>query len=518
MKANKLISLLLALFLLVTGVPAHVVYAQEQAAWQQDPMIELQQVYYILQENHLKRPTEQMLVKGALQEVSDFVLEEKRITLPVDKDDDTLEEMVEQLSEWQKSYKLNWKDINYYGIVGMVETVNDPYTNYFTLQDFIDFQNSVDNTFVGFGILLNISDEGVVIRGVLKNSPAANAGLVPGDRLIAIDQKKIAVDTEVHLEEFNNLLRGEEGSEAVLTVFKPSLNKQVEYKLKRAKIISREANGHKFQSSAGTFGYIQLETFGSEASYQFKEELDKLENSGKKLSGLLIDLRNNGGGYLFSAQEIASLFMEEGILMYTTNRNDVEVATWIRNGRPVSYPVRILINDQTASASEMLAGALRDNQVAKLVGTTSYGKGVAQNILPLVTGDSALKVTLHEYLTPKKQKVNEIGLTPDIISNDVIGQVVDALYSMGEKRIEIKQISAGEVVVNGVPFFTPKPIVTQTTNGMQIRSELLDSLLQKPKNKVATEYVPLVATNTADMSVSWKKDQDQIVIVSQKIK
>lgn len=473
-------------------------------------LLELQQVYYILQENHLDKPSEKKLVQGALQGVQQYIKAEKRAEVVVDEKDDTVQEMVDRIKQWQAQEKLDWNTVSYYGIEGMLTQVNDPYTTLFTEGELDQFQNSVNNNFVGFGIMFRKTDNGIIVRKVVENSPAAIAGINSGDKLEAVDGNKITVQ---HLEELLKMLQGEEGTSATLTFSKSGTTQKKDYTIKRSPLIMPEATGHLFTSKSATIGYIRLDTFGSDAGDQFKEQLDKLENNQKKLTGLVIDLRDNGGGYLSAAKDIASLFMEDGLLMYTTNRNGVEVENWVRNGRQAPYPITILVNGQTASASELLSGALQDHKIAKLIGSKTFGKGIAQTVLPLVDGD-ALKVTLQEYLTPAHRKVNKIGLEPDIVITDDISQVVEALYELGEKRIEVRQKSDYEVVVNGVTFYTISPILKKIGNSLNIRSTFMQSMLRE-KTAVPAEYRPIVSVTNPTVTFTWKKENNEFIFISQ---
>ncbi|QDX93308.1 S41 family peptidase [Brevibacillus laterosporus] len=477
------------------------------------PLLELQQVYYILQENHLDKPSEKKLVQGALQGVQQYIKDEKHAVVVVDEKDDTVKEMVDRIKQWQAQQKLDWYGVSYYGIEGMLTQVNDPYTTLFTQDELDRFENSVNNNFVGFGIMFRKTDKGIIVRKVVENSPADVAGINSGDKLEAVNGKKIVVE---HLEELITMLQGEEGTSATLTFYKSGTAQTKDYTIKRSPLIMPEATSHLFASKSETIGYVRLDTFGSDAGDQFKEQLDKLEDKQKKLTGLVIDLRDNGGGYLSAARDIASLFMEEGLLMYTTNRNGVEVENWVRNGRPVSYPVTILVNGQTASASELLSGALQDHKIAKLIGTKTFGKGVAQTVLPLVDGN-ALKVTLQEYQTPTHRKVNKIGLVPDLVATDDIGQVVEALNELGENRIEVRQKSDDEVVVNGVSFYTTSPILKKMGNSLNIRSTFMQSMLQE-KTAVPAEYRPLVSVTNPTVTFTWKKENNEYMFISEKKK
>ncbi len=445
-------------------------WASPIQAQTQSPLAETEQVYTYLVENHLNKPQPKQLVQGALKEVADQVAAAKKVQMRYYPEDDTLGEMESRLEEWQQAESLDWTTLNRWAIQGMLSTLNDPFTMFFTREQLRMFEADVDNESVGFGIRLRLVNGSLVVRDVIPDSPAALAGIQPGDYLFAADGVKLSGKT---LDQVYELLRGEEGSESALTIYKPTQKQVKTLTLKRAVLEIPEAEGYRF---SGDIGYISLATFGSEAGYQFRDKLRELTRGKAPLKGLVIDLRDNGGGYLSTARDIASLFMEEGLLMYTTNRNGIEVETWVHNGQDVSYPVRILVNEQTASASELLAGALRDHGIARLVGTKTFGKGSAQQVVMLENGD-ALKITLHEYFTPNHTVVNHVGLKPDIESADDVGQVVSALVSLGVKQIELRQSYPDEVMINGVPFFLSSPLFSTDAKGaVSIRGSVLAAL------------------------------------------
>jgi carboxyl-terminal processing protease len=452
----------LMLCLLTAVTPVH-------AAELTPPDAELVEVYEKLLDNHLSKPTPQQLVQGALKRVSEQAGINRKMQFTVSIADDTLPELQFRLREWQTISRIDWKLINNWAIGGMLATLNDPHTVFFTKEELRRFEEGVENQLVGFGFRLRQQGDQLLIREIVTGSPAAASDLQPGDQLLAVDGLSLRGKS---FEEAYAILKGEEGSEAVLTIYRPQLKQEKQIKLKRAYLSIPEAEGMRFTDG---IAYISVETFGSDAPVQVRDLLSQFSKGPQSLQGLVLDLRDNGGGYLRSALDIASLFMEEGLLMYTTNRNGVELETWVRNGRSVSYPVRILVNEATASASELLAGALRDHGIAKLVGTRTYGKGSAQQIIPLMDGD-ALKITLHEYFTPKRTVVNHVGLQPDIAVEDSLAQVIEALKSLGVKRFELRE-SGDEVKINGVTFPALEPLFKQESGGIAIRSAVLASLL-----------------------------------------
>ncbi|MEJ8547991.1 S41 family peptidase [Brevibacillus borstelensis] len=496
---KRIFSWVLAAILVLGASPIHAA---------DDPFAETVEVYQQVLDNHLSKPSEKQLVQGALEGVKKLVEKEKKVSLEFSPEDDTLAEMERRLSEWKDKAKLDISTLNRLAIEGMLATLDDPHTMFFTKEDLQLFEANVENQLVGFGFRMRFQNGLMLLREIIPNSPASASGLKKGDQLLAVDGVSLQGK---NAEEAYLMLRGEEGTEAVLTVFRPSENRQLEVKLKRAAITVPEVEGNLFQG--GNIGYISLETFGSEAAVQFRDKLDQLTKQSPSLKGLLVDLRDNGGGYLSSARDIASLFMEEGLLMYTTNRNGVEVQTWVRNGRDISYPVRILVNEGTASASELLAGALRDNGIAKLVGTKTFGKGSAQQIIPLSEGD-ALKITLHEYFTPKHTKVNHVGLEPDIGEADYAAQVVRALHSIGVKSFQL-EAEDGDTVVNGIAFAAVDHLFKKNEQGKWlVRSKVLASLIGE-EQLGAQDYVDITSYLQKYPTLKMQTDKESPVLTYQ---
>lgn len=451
----------LAALLFASAIPVHAA---------ENPYVETEEVFWHVMDSHLSRPESKQLVHGALQYVSEQADQSKHVKLTVSPDDDTLGELEQRLAEWQKKGGWDAPTINVWAIDGMLSTLNDPHSVFFTSDELRLFQSDVENQFVGFGFRLRMQGNALIIREIVPQSPAAASILKRGDQLLKVGQISLE---DKSFEEAYAFLKGEEGSEAVLTVYRASEKREIQVRLKRAELSLPEAEGQLF--TIGSVGYVSLETFGSDGAVQMRDKLAEFARTGKPLTGLILDLRDNGGGYLSTARDIASLFMEDGLLMYTTNRNGVEVETWVRNGKDIGIPVRILVNGGTASASELLSGALRDHGIAKLVGTKSYGKGSAQQVIPLSEGD-ALKLTLNEYFTPKHTVVNHVGLEPDLFVEDYAAQVLEALRSLGVHSWELSDEN-GDTVINGIPFPTVDPLFKHGEGGLQIRNAVLSHLL-----------------------------------------
>lgn len=441
-------------------------YAQAEEKY---PLAETEKIYEYLLDNHLSRPESVQLVKGALKQITEEAAKSKHLSLVSLDTDDTLEELETRLTEWHTEQSLDWDSLNKWAISGMISTLNDPYTNYFTKEQLKGFQSYVDNEFVGFGIRFRTVNGTFIVKEIIPDSPAAKAKMEIGDNVLAVDGVKL---TGKSLEDVYRSLKGEEGTSALFSIYRPSTKKTIQLQMKREVLALPEVEAKRF---TGPIGYISLSTFGSEAGTQFRDGLAQIMNQKQPLHGLIIDLRDNSGGYLTAARDIASLFMEDGLLMYTVDRSGIQIETWVHNGRTVSFPVRILVNEGTASASELLAGALRDNGVAQLVGSKTFGKGVAQQIIPLEDG-TALKITLQEYFTPRHTKVNHIGLVPEIQVNDDAAQVIEALRSLGVKRFEIREQQGEGIIINGVEFFSSSPLFKKESKGWAIRKEVLASL------------------------------------------
>lgn len=489
---------------IITGFSAFSLLLMSPVAQAEEkhPLVQTENIYSFLLENHLSRPKPFQLVKGALNGISAEAAKSKNLTLFSSPEDDTLEELELRMEKWHTESSVDWDQLNEWAITGMISTLEDPYTNYFSREQLNGFQSAVENEFVGFGLRFRIVKGNFVVKEIIANSPASKVDLAVGDYVFTADGTKLAGKS---LEDVYRLLKGEEGTESVFSVYRPSTKKAYEVRLKREVLALPEVASSRFKDQVG---YLSLSTFGSQAGVQFRDELNKLMNSKQPLQGLIIDLRDNSGGYLSAAHDIASLFIEDGLLMYTVDRSGIEIETWVHNGRTVSFPVRILVNGQTASASELLAGGMRDNGVAQLVGTKTFGKGVAQQIIPLESGD-ALKITLQEYFTPKHSKVNHVGLLPNIVVEDEISQIIEALRSLGVNQFEIRENKEEGIWVNGVEFFSSTEVLKKTPQGIQIRKEVLASLLGQ-RNLQGETYVPL--SNYSKQGVHVKSAVNDIIL------
>jgi carboxyl-terminal processing protease len=301
------------------------------------------------------------------------------------------------------------EDKLYAAIAGLTEAMDDPYTVFLPPQQKTEFDESITGTFSGVGMEVG-SQEGVLtVIAPLKNSPAEKAGILSGDKIAAIDGKD-AVDMKV--EEAVSLIRGEKGTTITLKIYRKGENTSRDISIVRDTIvvptIETETQGDVF--------VIRLYTFGTAATTEFKEALRKFTQSGKKK--LILDLRGNPGGYLDAAVDVSSWFLPAGKTIVSEDFGSGQTAKVFRskgyNIFDKDLKMIILVNGGSASASEIVAGALQEYDIATVVGEQTYGKGSVQELID-ITEDTALKVTIARWLTPEGKSISNGGLTPDII-------------------------------------------------------------------------------------------------------
>lgn len=295
-------------------------------------------------------------------------------------------------------------------IRGMMETLGDQHTLYMEPEVFDQENSSLQGSYEGIGAYVDTDGEYLTIVSPIEGSPADKAGLKPGDKVIAID----GVDmTGVTPEEARLKVLGPGGTTVTLTVAREGEPGTLEFAITRAKIVIHSAEGKMLEGQDG-IAYIDINTFGDNTTSELRQALDELMAQNPR--GIIIDLRNNPGGYLTTAVEVSSEFIDEGLVLieqYGNGERDEYNA--LGNGHATKIPIVVLINEGSASASEIVAGALQDYGRAKLVGMQSYGKGSVQIRQPLSNDQGAARVTIAKWLTPKERAIDGIGLTPDVL-------------------------------------------------------------------------------------------------------
>ena len=290
-------------------------------------------------------------------------------------------------------------------IKGYIEGLNDPYTEYISKEDMQDYMADTIGNFVGIGIYMVKDTEAdrIMVLSPIKGSPAEKAGILPGDLIISVDGVEYkAEDMSVAA----NKIKGESGTTVKLEILRGTETKTFE--LKRENIKVNPVEGKVLENK---IVYIEFSSFDEGTAQEFKTKFEELQKQGIK--SLIIDLRNNGGGIVNEALEIADYILDkDDVILYEVDKNNEEKIEKSKNDPIINMPIVILTNENTASSSEILAGALKDHGKAKIVGTKTYGKGVIQQLLTLPDG-SGLKITSEEYLTPNRTKINKVGIEPD---------------------------------------------------------------------------------------------------------
>ena len=289
---------------------------------------------------------------------------------------------------------------------GYVKAVGDEYTEYLSKEDVNELLEEVNGSYVGVGIYISEIKQTneIIVVSVIKNSPAEKSGMLAGDIIKKVDGVEYKGD---QLSEASNKMRGIEGTKAKVTVFRDSQEKEIT--ITRGKI---EFNYVDSEVLENNIGYIKILSFEGKCAKEFEKQYKELESKGIK--ALIIDLRNNGGGLVDQSLEIADLILpKDATSLITKDKGSNEEITKTKKDSIVKVPVVLLVNEYTASASEILTAAIRENIDAKVVGQKTYGKGVIQGIYLLKDQKTGLKVTIQEYFTPKHNKINKVGITPD---------------------------------------------------------------------------------------------------------
>lgn len=297
-----------------------------------------------------------------------------------------------------------------YGAVsGMVDSIGDPYTLFMTPKDTKSFDDAMSGTLEGIGAQLDMSNGLVTVVAPLKSSPAEKAGLLARDVIVKVNDQ----DTDgLRLDEVVMLIRGPKGTPVTLSVLREGQSEPLKITVVRDSIHIPSVESKLLKTEKGTLGVVALNQFGDDSMEEIGKALSAFP---KTINGVVLDLRFNGGGYLDGATELVSMFQKTGKVV-TVERRGAAPEVHNVTGHPLlpDIPLVVLINAGSASASEITAGALKDNGRAKIIGTQSFGKGTVQEIIDL-PGGSSLRVTIARWLTPSGHDLGKTGITPDIV-------------------------------------------------------------------------------------------------------
>jgi carboxyl-terminal processing protease len=309
----------------------------------------------------------------------------------------------------QKEYvdEVDAKDLIQKAIQGMVQGL-DPHSSLLPPDAFEDLQIDTKGKFTGIGIHITMQNGFVTVISPIEDTPAHRAGIEPGDRIIKVDGQ-LAKD----LREAVRMMRGPKGSKVVVTIMREGFKKPVDYEILRDEIPILSVKHIMLKPG---YGYLRISNFTGTTTQEFEKALEKLENADGPLKGLVLDMRNNGGGLLNQAITISDEFIDKGQIVSMKGRDKKNSKTFNATPSPVqrTYPIVVLINAGTASASEIVAGALQDHKRALVLGTTSFGKGSVQTVENLRDG-SGLKLTIARYYTPNGRAIQAKGIEPDIV-------------------------------------------------------------------------------------------------------
>ena len=335
---------------------------------------------------------------------------------------------------WKVHYhgKIKTEDDAYVAINTMLASLNDPYSKFLSKKEFEDLNSSIDSKITGIGVNIFSNAGKIIILNVIEGTPASISGIKSGDIIFAVENKEVS---GMSIADVASLVRGPENSVVEITLLRD--NKKLTKTIKRKEIKIKTVK----YSIDKNIGYIQILSFiGLSTTNEFVEALEKTQ----KTEGLILDLRGNPGGLLPNAVFIANLFIPDGKIVSVIGRNGYKQDL---NAQDIKYtvtkPLIVLIDHSSASASEILSGALKDYKKAKLVGTTTYGKGMVQEVLPL-PNETGLNLTIAKYLTPNGTDINKKGIIPDVN----IELTLEDLKKNKDTQLEVAKKIISETIKN----------------------------------------------------------------------
>ncbi|AEE96931.1 S41 family peptidase [Mahella australiensis] len=292
-------------------------------------------------------------------------------------------------------------------VKGLVAALGDPYSQYFDKDEYKEFMEHTTGKYAGVGLLVTVNPDDNLIEVVnaFKDGPAAKAGIKPGDKVVKVDGQDVDGSS---LDKAVAMMKGDKGTKVKVTILREGSAQLLEFELVRD-IINIQTIEYSMMD--GGIGYIRLTTFDQGSVKEFDAALNALSKQGMK--GLIFDLRDNPGGLLDVAVEIADRLMPKGLIVYTMDKNG-EKQSWSSDANKIDVPLVILVNENSASASEVVSGAVQDSGSGTLVGTKTFGKGIVQSIRDFKDG-SALKLTTSKYYTPKGRNIHGTGIQPDVV-------------------------------------------------------------------------------------------------------
>jgi len=398
------------------------------------------EVWRIVNENFVDRPLDHAaMLQGALEglveasELSNIqpsVESARSFATAAGTPDDLVEVSLPFWQTWIRTVAAQDETLMRVAINGMLAALGDQHTSYMDPDQFTQANIPLAGEYEGIGAFVDPDGEFLTIISPMPDSPAEAAGLEPGDQVIKVDGEDMTgIDGTLVIRR----VLGAAGSQVTLTIRREGIE-EFDVTITRAKIVIPSVTGKMLEEN--NIAYVQLFNFGQDTSSELRVVLEELLAQNPR--GLILDLRNNGGGFLRTAIEIASEFIDDGVIMYEVYGDGKrETHESLGNGLATTIPMVVLINEGSASASEILAGAIQDYARAPLVGTTSFGKGSVQNWIELTSEDGAVRVTIARWYTPNERLIHEIGLTPDVVVEFTEADVEAKIDPQLDKAIEI---------------------------------------------------------------------------------
>jgi len=335
-------------------------------------------------------------------------------------------------------------------IRGMMEALGDPQSSYMDPTTFEEANSELEGAYEGIGAVVDTTGEYLTIISTFPASPAEEAGVLSGDQIIALDDEDMTgIDPEV----VRRRVMGPAGTVVHLTIAREGEAAPLEYDITRARITRDSANGEMLDRG---LAYVQITTYGQNTTRELISTLRTLMAESPK--GIILDLRDNGGGYLQTAVEVVSQFQSDGMVLYEEYGNGTKKPyQTIRGGLATGIPIVVLINEGTASASEITAGSLQDNGRAKVVGVVSYGKGSVQNWVAISNEQGAVRVTIARWLTPHERQIDGKGLTPDVY----VERTAEDRQADRDPQLDVA-VEVLMSMINGQPIPTSVPTARPT--------------------------------------------------------
>lgn len=318
---------------------------------------------------------------------------------------------------------INEEELEKGAIEGYVNALGDKYTEYIPEDEMEEYTENITGNFVGIGIYMIADEESekITVYYPIPDSPAEKAGIKAGDHIIKVDGVEYTIDD---FDKIANYIKGEEGTNVNVVIERDG--KEISFNITRQRIKTNQITA---EIKEHNIGYILIPSFDEGTANEFKTKVEELQSQGAK--SLIIDLRNNGGGIVDEATDIADYFLDkDDIIIKTIDKENKEEITYSNNNPIFDMPVVVLVNEYTASSSEILGCSLQDNERAKIVGTKTYGKGIIQTLLTLGNG-SGMKITTEQYYTPNGNEIHKVGIKPD--EEVMLPETVTNIYALKEE-------------------------------------------------------------------------------------